>query len=87
MSSPKCRECKFKRDVPGDTHVSCVSPVLDEAKKSPVFTMLSLTNPSIVSNALGLKANPHGVKSGWCMFPLNYDPVWLEGTCKTFQSK
>ena len=22
----KCYECKFKRDVPGDAHISCVNP-------------------------------------------------------------
>lgn len=25
----------------------------------------------------GAKGNPHGIKSGWFYWPLNFDPVWL----------
>ncbi len=28
------------------------------------------------------KANEAGVKNGWYMFPLNFDPVWQEEPCK-----
>lgn len=27
--------------------------------------------------------NPHGIKSGWFMWPLNFDPVWLQ-SCDSF---
>jgi len=27
---------------------------------------------------LMLKFDPHGVKIGWCTWPVNFDPVWVE---------
>lgn len=30
--------------------------------------------------------NPHGVKNGWCYFPLNFDPIWIEA-CDSHQMK
>lgn len=27
------------------------------------------------------RANPHGIRMGWYMFPLNFDPVWQEQEC------
>jgi len=28
--------------------------------------------------------DPHGVKKGWVLWPLNFDPAWLE-SCKFFK--
>lgn len=25
-----------------------------------------------------LRFDPHGIKNGWCMFPVNFDPTWVE---------
>lgn len=33
-----------------------------------------------------VKGNPHGIKKGWFMHPLNFDPVWLE-ECNGFKAK
>lgn len=30
--------------------------------------------------------NDYGVRSGWCYFPVNFDPVWV-GECKGFSSE
>jgi hypothetical protein len=27
------------------------------------------------------RANPHGIRSGWFLFPLNYDPTWGGNEC------
>jgi len=29
------------------------------------------------------KADPHGIKSGWYTFPLNFDPNWQQEECKS----
>ena len=31
--------------------------------------------------------NPHGIKNGWFIYPLLFDPVWKEKDCKNFVSK
>ncbi len=30
------------------------------------------------------RGNPHGIWSGWYMFPMNYDPVWMAEQCVAF---
>ena len=32
-----------------------------------------------------VKGDPHGIKSGWFMWPFNFDPTWLE-ECDGFES-
>jgi len=31
--------------------------------------------------------NPHGIKKGWYIFPLNYDPTWMTEECKSFSKE
>lgn len=33
------------------------------------------------------EGNPHGIRNGWWKFPLNYDPVWMQGQCKAYSKK
>ncbi len=42
--------------------------------------------PQVAANALGIKANFHGIKNGWFVWPVNFDPVWLEH-CDGFAAK
>lgn len=34
---------------------------------------ISCTCPSLYR-----KLNEHGVKNGWCFYPINFDPIWVE---------
>jgi hypothetical protein len=38
-------------------------------------------------DTMGITAHPQGVRGGWFGFPLNYDPVWMQGECKHFEQK
>lgn len=33
-----------------------------------------------------VSGNPHGIKHGWFMWPLNFDPTWLQ-SCDGFSDK
>ena len=33
------------------------------------------------------RGNPHGIRHGWYMFPLNYDPVWMQEECQAFATE
>jgi len=33
-----------------------------------------------------VESNPHGVINGWCWWPLNFDPIWIE-SCTGFEQK
>lgn len=42
--------------------------------------------PQRAANALHIEANFHGVRNGWFVWPVNFDPVWLE-RCDGFTPK
>ena len=74
-----CYKCKYRWSVPGNTHSCCRHPKVLKIGQFECFTALVLLNKS----PFQITANPHGVKNGWFMWPLNFDPVWLE-SCEGF---
>lgn len=34
-----------------------------------------------------MTGNPHGIKNGWFMYPLLFDPTWKEKDCMNFEDK
>lgn len=83
MTKKTCYNCAHKRNVAGDCHISCSNP--DIAKHSQTLSMLSLVSPSqlagFCNSTLGFAVEEHGIRSGWFMFPMNYDPNWMSGEC------
>lgn len=57
-----CGNCRFKRDVPGNSHIQCVKPDPD------------------------MTGNQHGIKEGWFMYPILFDPTWCTAKCKNYES-
>jgi len=76
-----CYECKFRGNVPGDAHSCCKYP----GNKTGLFDYFSPENRDN-AEALKIRGNQHGVRSGWFIWPVNFDPVWLEN-CDGFVSK
>jgi hypothetical protein len=37
-------------------------------------------------NQLGVTGDKHGIRMGWFMWPLNYDPTWLR-SCNGFEER
>jgi hypothetical protein len=35
----------------------------------------------------GMTGNKHGIKKGWFMYPVNFDPVWKTKLCSNFEAK
>jgi hypothetical protein len=35
-------------------------------------------------STIEVKGNSNGIGNGWFIFPLNYDPIWLE-SCDSFE--
>ena len=42
--------------------------------------------PQRAADALHISANFHGIQNGWFVWPVNFDPVWLEH-CDGFTAK
>ena len=86
-----CYECKYRGSVPGDGHSCCRHPDLGGITAgNPIEKLIdSLSGASVIQKAgtkFKLKANPHGVKKGWFLWPFNFDPIWLEN-CDGFEDK
>lgn len=85
-----CYKCKFRGNVPGSVHSSCkvISQTSDKDKAAQLELLIaggqiSLTDQN--DNPI-VKLNPHGVKNGWAMWPLDFDPTWVE-SCGFFKEK
>jgi hypothetical protein len=76
---PNCYECKYRGTVPGDAHSCCNYP----GNKTGLLDMFQ--NSENVKK-LNIKGHAHGILSGWFMWPVNFDPVWLEN-CDGFTAK
>ncbi len=89
-----CYECKFRGGVAGSCHSSCKHPALEGADSEPLDELLAMfasvgRHTPVISEAsekLNIRANAHGVRSGWFNWPWNFDPVWLEN-CDGFEAK
>jgi len=70
-----CYSCKYRRPLSGDQHSSCQHHD-------------RMVGGSIVlgRKALGITLIRHGVMHGWAMWPLNFDPIWIE-TCNGYTKK
>ncbi len=74
---PDCYRCKHRGSVPGDAHSCCEYP----GNKTGILDMFS--NEDNIKK-LNIKGSLHGIRNGWFMWPVNFDPVWLEN-CDGFE--
>jgi len=74
--------------IPGDCHIRCEHPKV--STDDPIMDLIGLlvtSGPCKESmNQLGVTGDKHGIRMGWFMWPLNYDPTWLL-SCNGFQPK
>lgn len=69
-SDVQCETCVYRRPVPGNAHIECV------------FNWTrALTEKKVTMIPLG---HTHGIKQGWYMFPILFDPVWTVIKCQAF---
>jgi len=78
---PNCYKCKYRGSVPGSAHSCCNYPGTD----TNMFSFFAPQN-RVITKRLNIKADLHGVRSGWFLWPVNFDPVWLEN-CDGFTPK
>jgi hypothetical protein len=82
-----CYSCKFRLEVPGSAHSRC-GAIKDKEKEisSLEIALLLGTVSLLVNEEVAISLNPHGVKSGWANWPLDFDPVWID-KCLIFKNK
>ena len=86
-----CKNCKFKHHSQSSgPNITCINPIFTKIRSHPFFEMLANTQapPNFRAlKALGLTISAVGLRGGNCHFPLNYDPLLIEGECKGFVSQ
>lgn len=81
MEKPDCYRCKYRGDVPGDAHSCCRYP----GNETGLFDMFAQSNKENAVK-LNIKGVSHGIRMGWFMWPVNFDPTWLVN-CDGFTEK
>lgn len=70
-----CYQCKFRTNIPGSDHSRCV--VMEKAdKKNGGLLGFVVGVTGVLPN--GIQIHPTGSANGWAIWPLNFDPVWIE---------
>ena len=76
-----CNSCGRRGSIPGDAHIECRLPLSQGEKAVLVAAVLA------GEEAEGLpRFHPHGIKKGWALWPVNFDPAWLLGKCPLHKS-
>ena len=85
-TKPNCYKCKYRLDTEFSHHSSCEHPRIGGVGKfvELAFLVHGLRGPAM--KRLNVSGTPHGIQSGWFMWPLDFDPVWLE-TCEGFEMR
>ncbi len=87
-----CYECKFRRDIAGDTHSRCAHPKVGGDEDDAFMSLVSLLGGANNSeefgayNFLKIQGHQHGIRSGWFNWPYNFDPTWLLN-CDGFEKR
>jgi len=88
-----CYQCEYRGSIPGDTHICCNHPLVADnelikvvALMSQALLMLGQKADGNIFPPLEIEANEHGIKNGWFIWPINFDPLWLEN-CEGFTKK
>lgn len=76
----KCESCKYAQPIPGDAHISCRVGIPSSITVNELIADdISTSNSKVVLDA-------HGVRNGWCYWPMNFDPIWVK-SCTAFREK
>lgn len=80
-----CNNCKYKANIAGDSHISCKSHIFNDKNIEINLVLMALSDPEgfviFCEKNFGFSVNIHGLVNGWFMFPINFDPSWMEGHC------
>jgi hypothetical protein len=85
-ATPKCVGCQHRRDLVGSAHSRCVHPATARVHANPVAGMVALLGKrtgltlmplTLEAAALNVEGHVHGIKHGWFLWPVNFDPTWL----------
>lgn len=79
MKKNDCYECPYREQVPGSAHSKC-KIIKNDVIAISISMKVARGEVTKIANYEGhsIEFHPHGVANGWCMWPVNFDPVWVE---------
>lgn len=80
-AKPNCYECKHRGNAIGSAHSTCNYP----GTSTGILDFFKPQNLALMAK-LNIQGHPQGVRSGWFMWPVNFDPTWLL-SCDGFEAK
>ena len=78
-----CFTCKYMGSLAGSCHKHCSHPSIETIKPIMLLQIaqgVGSTNPThLTVNGIPMqKWDSLGVEKGWAIFPVNFDPIWLQ---------
>ena len=72
-NKPNCLVCKYRGTVTSNAHSCCRYP----GNKLGTLDFFHGNNMDNMYK-LNIRGNAHGIDQGWFVWPINFDPCWLE---------
>ena len=85
MKNPNCHKCVYRKSIPGDAHLECSHPSIENNSLRILLDLMGSKNNVSITD-LNIKFNPYGIRMGWFNWPMNFDPTWLEN-CEGYKEK
>ena len=79
MKKNDCYDCPYREKLSHSAHSKCNT--ISEGALAIAFSIkVASGEVTGIGSDKGqlLKFDPHGVANGWCAWPVNFDPVWVE---------
>jgi len=77
MQKNDCYKCKHRKNVPGSAHIACGLfegiDALQIAIKMAAGSVIQIQKEGVDL----IEFNPIGIRGGWCLWPVNFDPTWV----------
>lgn len=81
-----CYSCKFKRNIPGNNHISCAKAKNENSASLMLVSILDRHKfQQILNQVYNFSVPDYAITSGWFQFPMNFDPSWIQGKCSQFE--
>jgi hypothetical protein len=87
-AKPNCYKCKHRGAADYSAHSTCNHPIFDAVRGGKFLQMIWMLKglKSPFEKRLNVTYNQHGFNHGWFMWPINFDPVWLN-SCDGFEEE
>ncbi len=83
---PDCYKCEYRSGLDYSAHSCCSHPYVKGDNKLLTLMYMGKGIKSPAEKRMNISYSQHGFDNGWFMWPINFDPVWLN-TCDGFKEK